>query len=286
MVAALTIALATGVVAVADVPVPGRMSGEALASSDDPGEVSSPTGVDGVEQAVTPLPPPKGPWPKSGTLVVHLCSKDSAMQNCHGRATTAEQKRKLEKLLKRLPGFSGLRFVDQDEALREFREAFRDNKELISAAGKRDMPESFEVELAVVNAKQADKVAKLPGVAMALAQRTDFWLGKAHAQVRLCASRNLQGACPGRGRTTDLERDAVFEALRQLEGVKKIYLEPREHAAKNWRHVFVGSTLKPKTIALITGESFHLVLSDPASIDPIRAALKWLPGVYGVSQHR
>jgi cell division protein FtsX len=286
---ALTTALATGGVAAAAADVPAGMKtlGETVANRADLPEVSSRTDVDGVvEQGASPLPPPKGPWPKSGTLSVFLCSKSSAMRKCHGRATTAEQKRKLKKVLKRLPGVSEVRFEDQDEAFREFREEFGHNKALIAATRKSDMPESFEAKVEVVNAKQADRLAKLPGVASAYAWGTNFWIGKAHAQVSLCAPRNDPGACQGRGQTTDLERDAIFEALRNLGGVKKIYLEPQEHAVKNWRHVVVGSTLKSTTVASFTGESFHLVLANPSHLTPITTALKGLSGVNEVSRHR
>ncbi|MFD1536169.1 permease-like cell division protein FtsX [Nonomuraea guangzhouensis] len=277
-VVALTTALATSGVAAASADVPAGMKtlGETVAN-----------GVDAVmEQGDSPLPPPKGPWPKSGTLSVFLCSKNSTMPSCHGRATTAEQKRRLEKLLKRLPGVSRVRFVNQDESFRKFREEFRHNTSLIAATLKSDMPESFEAKVKVVNAKQANRLAKLPGVASAHEWRTDFWLGKAHAQVRLCAPRNDQGACQGRGQTTDLERDAIFEALRNLEGVKKIYLEPREHAVRNWRNIFADSIFNSKTIASVTGESFHLVLADPSNLTPINAALKELSGVEKVLRHR
>ncbi|MEU7861972.1 permease-like cell division protein FtsX [Nonomuraea sp. NPDC049141] len=275
---ALTTALATSgaAAAAADVPAGMKTLGGTVAN-----------GVDDVmEQGDSPLPPPKGPWPKSGTLSVFLCSKHIATPNCHGKATTAEQKRRLEKLLKRLPGVSGVRFMDQDESYRKFREDFSDNKALIAASRKSDMPEYFDAKVKVVNAKQANKLAKLPGVASVYEWRTDFWLGKAHAQVRLCAPRNDQGACQGRGQTTDLERDAIFEALRNVEGVKKIYLEPRAHAVSNWRNIFVGSTSNSKAIASVTGESFHLVLANPSNLTPITAALKGLPGVEEVARHR
>ncbi|MFD9942670.1 permease-like cell division protein FtsX [Nonomuraea sp. NPDC059023] len=259
--------------------------GVAAADSVDPPEAGAPTGADGaVKHGASPLPPPKGAWPKSGTLTVYLCAKDSALPGCRGRAATAEQKRRLERLLKRLPGVSGLRFEDQEEAYRNFRDKYRDNKPLIAAARKSDMAESFRAKVEVVNTRQTDRLAKLNGVASVYAWRTDFWVGKAHAKVSLCAPSNEPGLCEGQ--TTDPEREAIFEALRNLQGVKKIYLEPREHAAKNWRRVFATTTLKPKVIASFSGEIFHLVLANPADLAPITAALKGLPGVKEISLHR
>lgn len=70
----LTAALLTGGVAAADVTT----RGEAAARTDDPGGMSSRTGE--VERAVAPLPPPRGPWPTSGGLMVmlHLVLDDPA----------------------------------------------------------------------------------------------------------------------------------------------------------------------------------------------------------------
>ncbi|MFI9556394.1 permease-like cell division protein FtsX [Nonomuraea endophytica] len=277
MSAVLTAVLVTGGAAAADVSVTRR--GEAAARTDDPGGMNSRTGA--VERAVAPLPPPQGPWPTSGSLMVMLCSKDSGFRQCHGHATDG-QKRNLEQVLKQLPGVSGVRFVDQEESLREHREAFGHNKSSVRAS---DMPESFEAELKVMNVKHVTRLEKVPGVAAVYTWGTNFWLGKAHAQVRLCAPRNSPGACEDRGQATDRERDAVFEVLRNIEGVRKIYLEPREHAIRSWRQVLVDTTLKRKTIELLIGENFHLVLDDPADLAPISAAVKGLAGADEVSRH-
>ncbi|MBT2225427.1 hypothetical protein [Nonomuraea sp. NEAU-A123] len=114
-----------------------------------------------------------------------------------------------------------------------------------AASRKSDMPEYFDAKVEVVNAKQADRLAKLPGVGSVYAWRTDFWIGKAHAQVSLCAPRNDPG--PARAG-----------------------IGPR--------------TLSVRTIASFTGGSFRLVLADPSNLTSITAALKGLSGMKGVSR--
>ncbi|MFI6293058.1 hypothetical protein ACIBEJ_15825 [Nonomuraea sp. NPDC050790] len=238
----------------------------------EPGDVSaeSGTGADGVVAvAVSPLPVPKAAWPTTGRLTVYLCSKAELQKKCEGRGPSDEQKRKIERLLKRLPGLSGVRYVSAEESYRNAREDG-------VPAKKGSIPASFRADVKVPNVNLGPKLAKLPGIATARVWRTDFWAGKAHAKVELCGPAN----CSGRGAITDHERDAVFEALRTLPGVKKVYLESRGHAIENWRRVSYASTTPD------VGEIFHLVLSDPSVFDRIRPALRGLPGVEQVSRHR
>ncbi|MFI6290520.1 permease-like cell division protein FtsX [Nonomuraea sp. NPDC050790] len=218
-------------------------------------------------------------------MMVFLCMDDDAHERCRGRAVTAEQKRTIAAALKRLPEASMVRFVDQDEALRQFREDYRHNEALRSAARRADMPESFEVEIRVLKQEYAARVEKLPGVSMVAMLRTGFWPGKAHARVRLCPPRNDVGGCEGRGQATDRERDAVFEAFRTLQSVRRIYLEPREHAIRDWGNAYTSTTVEQKIVTPAIGESFHLVLADPVDLAPVVSALKGLPGVDEVVRH-
>ncbi|MFI6501521.1 permease-like cell division protein FtsX [Nonomuraea typhae] len=277
-VAALTTALATSGmgVAAADVPVGGiRQSDEPALGPDDVTSRTG-TGADGVvAEAVAPLATPDASWPATGRLTVYLCSKGTAVHDCHGKAVTAEQKRKLEKLLNRLPGVSDVRYVSQSEAYRNFREDTGRTR----TGGQSSMPQYFRATLDRPNVKLGEKLEKLPGIASAVVRRSDFWTGKAAAMVRLCGPSN----CANRLTITDHERDAVFEVLRNLQGVKKVYLETHRHAAQNHQRVFSGSL---QDASKRTGQVFHLVLSSPADFSRIRPALKGLTGVHGISRHR
>ncbi|MFI6391750.1 hypothetical protein ACIBHY_38345 [Nonomuraea sp. NPDC050547] len=281
VVAALTTALATSGMgsAAADTPADSTLGETSLNEAQEnrdaePGagdvSVEPGSGADGVVAvAVSPLPTPKAAWPTTGRLTVYLCSKASLQKKCDGRGPGDEQKRKIERLLKRLSGLSGVRYVSEDEAYRNARE---DGLRVRKGA----IPASFRAEVKVPNVNLGPKLEKLPGITTARVWRTDFWAGRAQAKVELCGPAN----CPGRGAITDHERDAVFEALRTLQGVKKVYLESRRHAVDNWRRV----THENRTPAV--GEYFHLVLTDSSVFEQIRPALRGLPGVDQVSRHR
>ncbi|MFI6501522.1 permease-like cell division protein FtsX [Nonomuraea typhae] len=242
-----------------------------------------------------PLPTPDAPWPTTGRMRVSLCFKDDDSKNCRGRAVTAEQKRKLETLLKRLPGVSKVRFESQREAYQGFREQFADDEGLLNAVRVSDMPETFLAHLNVPDLKLRARLERVPGVSWVYVHRTDFWAGKADAKVVLCSPKNTLERCQAQDAITDQARDAVFAALRTVTGVKTIYLESHRHAAQNrlWTAVvhpvpYPPGARKPtfKEALRLTGETFHLVLSDPSDFDRIRPALKGIAGWESIIRHR
>ncbi|WP_157250507.1 permease-like cell division protein FtsX [Nonomuraea typhae] len=264
----------------------------ALVTAGTSGALAEP-GPEGTNQAYGtvadgPLPTPDAPWPATGELSVFLCLKDTPMVACRGRVVTAEQRRNIKRAIKRLPGVSEVRFVTKREAYREFREAFAHNDTLLKDVRQSDMPEEFRARLQVRNDKLDAKLEKLPGVSMVIVSGTDFWDGKADAKVVLCSPKTAMEPCGVGDPITDQERDAVFETLRTVEGVQKIYLESHRHAAENLRRLVGGWNRAKPTLrdALeASGETFHLVLSSPADFSRIRPALKGLPGVAEIGRH-
>ncbi|MEU9885925.1 permease-like cell division protein FtsX [Sphaerisporangium sp. NPDC051011] len=229
-----------------------------------------------------PLPPPDVPWPVTGKARIFLCADDGVYENCRKGAITAAQRLAVERSLRAIPEVSAVRYVSRAEALKNFTLDPDMNR---LALQESDMPESFEADLTTMSDFQR-KAETLPGVSNLYLSGTSFWAGKTDVVVRLCPREPLERdtRCRGRGAASAAEKEAVYQALRTLEGVGAIYLEDHGHAAKDiyWAS-FAKSPDKTKPFAYIP-DSFHLVLDAPYADARVRRVVGEFPGVNTVDK--
>jgi len=120
----------------------------------------------GVDQVDVPPPPPppspptSKPAPASSRpdpMNIPVTVRDNA---------TGSQKRAIEARLRALPGAAGVTFQTREQAYQRFKEAFKDDPDLVAGARLADFDESFEVRLASLAAAEAGlvKLRQLPGV--------------------------------------------------------------------------------------------------------------------------
>ncbi|NUW43654.1 permease-like cell division protein FtsX [Nonomuraea rhodomycinica] len=115
-------------------------------------------------------------------VVVFLCGASSLASSSacekyeksktskRGKGITAEDRDALEREIKAMPEVKKVHFEDQAEAYASFREAYADNKALLSATRKSDMPESFRIRLKsdADSPRVAAVLGERPGVAQAM----------------------------------------------------------------------------------------------------------------------
>ncbi|NUW41130.1 permease-like cell division protein FtsX [Nonomuraea rhodomycinica] len=114
-------------------------------------------------------------WYDKVEISVFLCDKISASEKCGGKAITDEQTAAVKAQLEKTPGVApgGVIYENQEEAYKNFKEAYATNKALLTATTVKDMPTSFRVKLSdpenyqpVVQAAEA-----MPGVSQVVNQR-------------------------------------------------------------------------------------------------------------------
>jgi cell division transport system permease protein len=86
-------------------------------------------------------------WYDKVEVSVFLCTKNSAIPSCNGKAITPTQTKALEERLKGTPGVKQVFFEDQPTAYQNFKDSYASNPALVQAAGVEDMPQSFRVKL-------------------------------------------------------------------------------------------------------------------------------------------
>lgn len=226
-----------------------------------------------------PLPPPEVAWPATGEASVFLCHDGSTHDSCDERGITATQRRTVERALRALPEVTGLHFESQAEAYQNFLETLSPGNALRQVMRESDMPESFRVDLVTTTGDFRPTVEGQPGVAAVHLRGTSFWTGRTDVVIRLCPGESWEPAppCAGRGTATTAEKTAIYEALRALDGVGAIYLENREHAARDyaWR-LFAEPRYE---VSEHIPEAFHLAIDAPDAAERVKRAVGELPGV-------
>ncbi|MFG1942096.1 permease-like cell division protein FtsX [Nonomuraea sp. NPDC048826] len=86
-------------------------------------------------------------WYDKVEVSVFLCTKNSDMPSCKGKAVTQAQTTSLKQQIEGLPGVEQVFYEDQATAYKNFREAYSNNKPMVEAAKVEDMPTSFRVKL-------------------------------------------------------------------------------------------------------------------------------------------
>ncbi|SEM78250.1 permease-like cell division protein FtsX [Nonomuraea pusilla] len=88
----------------------------------------------------------KGYWYDRVEINVFLCSQDTAIQACGGKAATPAQIKALEAQIRGLPGVKEVYFEDQATAFKNFQESGA-SKTLLDVTKVEDMPQSFRIKL-------------------------------------------------------------------------------------------------------------------------------------------
>ncbi|MEU6426015.1 permease-like cell division protein FtsX [Microbispora sp. NPDC046973] len=217
-----------------------------------------------------PSPPPDGPWPRTGTFLIHLCG--SSGEYCEGAATAA-QRREVERALASHMETRGYRRLTAAQALAIARQDRRIGDVLDEYLLRRAV---YGGVLAPGDWRRAlGEVQRLPGVEYVESYRDDFWWGKADVAVRLCR-KDCEGG------TAD--RQAVLDRIRALPGVDEIYFEDAEHAATVMRQT---QWWEPPEIfqADLMPEAFHVRFAGHWDFAQVQRALAGMPGVVKVARH-
>jgi cell division protein FtsX len=144
-------------------------------------------GVPGVLNVAESVPDDATP-PSKFDVSVFLCTPSSGMESCgaehksdgkgsfmvtkEGKGATRAQTEAIQKLIVSMPGVKEMFFESQEEAYKNFRRLYKDNKALINATKVTDMPESFRITL-LPDADWSKMVTRLrrePGVSQAFYQ--------------------------------------------------------------------------------------------------------------------
>ncbi|WP_169950532.1 permease-like cell division protein FtsX [Microbispora sp. H11081] len=242
-------------------------------------------GVSAYRASRQPSSPPDGPWPLTGTFLVHLCGPPSPYDEqvsdetptmediCPWGAATAAQRREIERVLashaetrayRRLTPAQALAIARQDRRVGEMLD-----ESLVSRAvyGGVLAPGDWR--------RVIGEVQRVPGVFHVESYRDDFWWGKADVAVLLCRADCEAGPA---------DRQAVYDRLRALPAVDEIYFEDAEHAAAVMRHRHWWE--RPDFFpADRTPEAFHVRFAGTWDLAQVRQALADLPGVEKVVRH-
>ncbi|WP_283138391.1 permease-like cell division protein FtsX [Rhizohabitans arisaemae] len=189
----------------------------------------------------SPLPPPSGPPPTTGSFLVHLSD-----------------------------GISTSRMA-------EIRAQLRARPEVLSLTEDRsDQLNILEGRLSRVDTgeKGFEQFARsIPGVFDVVAGRDTIWEGKVNVQISLCPGTDEAESCRGRERGTVSEKQTVFQHLLNSPGVEKIYFRSIEYTLSELRDSF------SKLTADDVFESFRVKTRSAAEADHLISRVTRLPGV-------
>ncbi|MEV6155525.1 permease-like cell division protein FtsX [Nonomuraea sp. NPDC052129] len=141
---------------------------------------------------------PSSTVPSGGPEVsVFLCMASCAS----GEITTAERK-SLQLALAARPEVESVSFEDQQQAWNSFRQAYKDNPQLLKATTVTDMPESFRARLrAGADFSAVAKAAsELPGVSVSVDQACALDNAPPWGFIKRLLGRAEQCSFPGKGR--------------------------------------------------------------------------------------
>lgn len=209
-----------------------------------------------------PLSPPDVPLPKSATVQVTLCLKDSPYAECEGRETATKQAR--QAVVARLGSLAG---VTSAGALVV--------GQLVDRGAFPELKGAFE---------------GMPGVAGVTARPTTFWEGKTEVRVELCGPKMSLTQCGDPGAqtsATDEQKDAIYERLRNLPDVAEVYVADRnfvEDEARNYLKDGMSGDWQDR--ADDPNEQFHVKLVQQRDLrsaaERVNGAVGGLPGVKSV----
>ncbi|WP_433223043.1 permease-like cell division protein FtsX [Microtetraspora malaysiensis] len=230
------------------------------------------------ERGQWPLPPPRGPWPETGTFSAFLCDSKDQHERCRdGGSATAAERQEVEKVLAGMPEIKDFRFESREDAFANMRTI----PELAAVLKPDDLSESYRGVLRPGDWRSVlKKLESLEGISNVFAFRDSFWWGKADISIDFCADVNaFVKHCEGRGQATEAEKQAVLDRIREVRGIEKIYVEDRPHAAKVHAHAWwkapPGSGGRLDEI----GEAFYVKLAEPGAVARIKGSVEGMAGV-------
>ncbi|MEO3871217.1 permease-like cell division protein FtsX [Nonomuraea sp. B12E4] len=115
----------------------------------------------------------KGFWDDKVEVSVFVCSRNSAIEACKGKAITNAQLTALKAHIDSTPGVKDVIFEDQPTAYKNFADTYSSNKALVDATRVEDMPQSFRIKINDPNNYQSviKAMEGQPGVAQVVDQQ-------------------------------------------------------------------------------------------------------------------
>ncbi|MFC6080858.1 permease-like cell division protein FtsX [Sphaerisporangium aureirubrum] len=233
-----------------------------------------------------PLPPPDVAFPEQVRFRVHLCEQAFEMCSAANLARARETER-VEAALKALPQVASLTYVGDRQAARQYRRIWgTDVGSSWWEPGVRNLGGTFTGTLR----RPGDFYAmirlgeRVPGVQGFSREPTGFWTGKADLEVQLCGNES-PGPCrerQPRGPATEAEKRAIVDKLRELKGIKAVYLEDREHASRLAKLYVPEQAGSPEAQPASMAESYYLKLDSPTLMTKVRLAINAMPGIQGI----
>ncbi|WP_433353365.1 permease-like cell division protein FtsX [Microtetraspora malaysiensis] len=228
-----------------------------------------------------PLPPPDVPWPETGTFLLHLCddARTKVWETCEGGgAVTDEERWVIERTLASLPEITSYGRTTPEESLAIARQDHRVGDVLTVDL----MRDSYGGTLGRGDWRALLRtLGDLPGVGVPTVFRDDFWWGKADVSVALCPETSLYELwriCEEHGLATASEKEAVYDRIRRLPGIEKIYAEDPAHAAKARNHISWQMPFGDGPLDDLP-ETFYIKLADPGTAARIEKAVAGMSGV-------
>lgn len=237
------------------------------------------------EHSRRPLPPPETPAPLTGRLSVFLCDdgSDEYAPNCLYGAATADDKQAIEAALRSLPELRGFSFETKEQAYEKFRRSAGDDPaglEFVRKTRVDEMPESYQATLGPGDWEAVRlRIDDLRGVLATEIYGDSLWRGVADIGIALCPEIGSDyPRCRGRERVSDEEKAAVLDRIRDLDGVKAVYVEDAAHARVNRRRILWRPDAEDVDVRALP-EAFYIALDRPPAKTEMEKIFLPMPGV-------
>lgn len=200
-----------------------------------------------------PSDPPDGPWPKTATVQVAFCVKDSFYDECTGREPITDQER--QAALAKLGAFEGVSEVTAPQG---------GPTAVAMLADRGDFP------------RLKSELEGLNGVAGIVATPSLFWTGKADVRIELCGPKMSIMECGtggSRPSASEEEKEAIYQWLRKVPDVSVVYLADRDFVAEEAR-AYLGDEMSGEWQELVDdpNERFHVKLGPMTHAERKQAA--------------
>ncbi|WP_066361275.1 hypothetical protein [Herbidospora mongoliensis] len=169
----------------------------------------------------------KDPWPGGGDLAIFLCEEGSLNGACEAGPATPDQRRAIQATLEGDPRLAAVRYSSPEQTLTywETRAAATRSKDPSEESPELRLSEmSGSVNARVLRAADLAAVeadhARFPGAWLVSLTPRAYWDDKGDTFVTMCGNQGefASSACAGRGAATEAERQAVEDALEDIDG--------------------------------------------------------------------
>ncbi|MBO3752001.1 hypothetical protein J5X84_38540 [Streptosporangiaceae bacterium NEAU-GS5] len=242
------------------------------------------------------LPPPDGPWPRTGRLTVFLCRTYSPFPTCENKAYTNAQLAAIKAVLRSHPEVQAPVFRSQNA---EYLATIKRTPGLAGMIHVADLNATLNAALQPGDwSALVTELQKLPGVSVVYAWKDFFWVGKADAAVGFCRAEStaekslgadvprVHGPCDGHARyPSPEERQTILERILTLPGIAKVYYADQDQMSRVLEYM-TGDATSPD---LAQGAFMVKFAGRPDAatvdkqIDSMKEALTTLPGVAAVT---